>query len=324
MGRSRKEKLVGNVVSLPTFCDDEYDLLLDSQRKHIRWLVDKGIKEGSGVLLIAGGVGETYMLEEGEFNALADLVVDGAEGETPTMMMVHELSARRAARKARTAADAGVEYILLSPPHYSLPSEDDIFLHHQYVNDAADIGIVLYNSMWAMPQPGYSFSRRLLERLMELENVIGVKWSAPSIEEYVGFQQLYGDRLTFLENHAFFSQGPRFGMKGTIDVWGNVAPRLSLHQWDLLQHERYDEYDELFRKLRFDPSFRPGDGGRPGRQMVADGPPALMLLELLGLDSGPYFPGQAAPSDEQAEYFRGVFESSGLMEWVDWDQSILD
>ena len=52
--QSRKEKLVGVNMSLPTFCDDQYNLRLDRQRKHIRWLIDQGIKEGDAVIIICG------------------------------------------------------------------------------------------------------------------------------------------------------------------------------------------------------------------------------------------------------------------------------
>ena len=67
---SRKEKLVGVNMSLPTFTDDEHNLLLDRQRKHVRWVIDQGIKEGDGIIIIAGGVGEVYFLEDEEFDAL--------------------------------------------------------------------------------------------------------------------------------------------------------------------------------------------------------------------------------------------------------------
>ena len=324
MRKSRREMLVGSILSLPTFCDDDYSLLLDRQRKHLRWVIDNGMKEGSAVLLIAGGVGETYMLEDGEFEALAELVVDEARGEAPTMVMVAELSARKAASKCRFAADAGVDFVLLSPPHYSLPSEEDIFLHHQYVNDSVDIGIVLYNSFWVMPGAGYSYSRRLFERLLELQNVVGVKWAGETINDYVGFAQMFGDRINFIENRPFFSQGPRFGMKAFVDVFGNVAPRLSLHEQELARAGRYDEYDEIYRRLHFDPVYQPGASARPPAAMVADGPNALLLLKLLGLDAGPFFPGQAPPPPAYVEHNRRVIESSGIMEWVDWDQSILE
>ena len=124
-----KERLVGPIVSLPTFNDDKYNLLLDRQRIHIRWLMEQGISEGNGVLLIAGGVGETYMLNDDEYFKLVDLLMDEVKGTVPTMVMISETGTRRAAMKAKYAADAGVDYALLSPPHYSSPSESDIFLH---------------------------------------------------------------------------------------------------------------------------------------------------------------------------------------------------
>jgi len=250
---------------MPTFNDDRYNLLLDRQRKHVRWLMDQGIKEGSGVLLIAGGVGETYFLEDDEFRALTDLLADEVRGTVPTMVMVSELNARRAAAKARYAADAGIDFVLLSPPHYSLPSEGDIFLHHKYVNDAADIGIVVYNSYWVMPGPGYEFSPALFEQFATLENIVGVKWSASNASNYLGMQTLFGERFNFIENMFVLSLGPRFGTTGFIDMYGNATPRLSLHLWGLLQAGKYDEYEEVFRKYKFDPFVdRPGPVSRKG------------------------------------------------------------
>jgi len=323
MGRTRREKLFGSILSMPTFNDDDYNLLLDSQRKHVRWLIDQGIVEGKGVLLIAGGVGEAYMLEDGEFADLAKLVVDEAKGQTPTMVMIAELSARKAARRAQVAADAGVDFVLLCPPHYSLPTEDDIFLHHKYVNDRVDIGLVLYNSFWVMPQPGYSFSRALFERFADLENIVGLKWSAPSIDQYVGMQQLYGDRFVFVENAPFFSQGSKYGMRAFVDVYGNVAPRLSLHRIDLIEQGKFDEYDALYKQLWFEPVYGPGGDTPPANPMVADGPHALILLKAMGLDAGPWFPGQASPSDAYIEHYNNLVVTSGAMDWVDWNQSIL-
>ena len=58
MSKARQSKLVGPVVSLPTFTDEDHNLLLDKQRKNIRWLIDNGFKNGEGVILVAGGYGE--------------------------------------------------------------------------------------------------------------------------------------------------------------------------------------------------------------------------------------------------------------------------
>ena len=50
MTLTRKDRLVGIVVSLPTFTDADHMVLLEPLRKHVRWLVSKGLVTGSAVL----------------------------------------------------------------------------------------------------------------------------------------------------------------------------------------------------------------------------------------------------------------------------------
>ncbi len=320
---SRKEKLVGVVVSLPSFCDEEYKLLLDRQRRHVRWLIDHGLKGGSAVLMISGGLGEGYFLGDDEWRAMADVLAEEAGGEVPTMIGVFELSARRAAEKAQYAAQAGIDFIQMAPPHYMVPSEEDVFGHYKYVNDAADIGIMAYNIPWAMPKPGFEFTARLLERLAELENMVGIKW-ASSIMHYLRILRLFGDRFNFIDNLEIFSLGARLGMTGFISFNANVAPRLSLKLWQLLQEKNYDAYDELWLKIHFDPFVkvvRPEEREWVG---MGEGPTSRVRLRALGMEAGPPFPAQAMPPEEYLQATRRAIEASGILDWVDWDQSVFD
>ena len=278
------------MVSLPTFTDDDHKLLPDRQRKHIRWLIDNGIREGSGVLMVAGGYGESYFLEDDEFEALVDVLADEAGGEVSTMAGVFELSARRAARRARYAADAGIDFVELGMPHYSLPSEEDVFLHHQYVNDHADIGIMTYNNYWVMPG-AREISRGLLERYVELDNMVGVKWISGNEAHYVGMVRLFGDELNFIDNRMVMATGARHGMRGFVDFYGNVAPRLSLRLWELMKDGRYDELDELLMTVHFDPMTTLTTPDAPGFAGMGDGPQGKLRWSILGLETGPGVPG---------------------------------
>ena len=324
MTMSRKDKLAGPVVSLPTFCDENHNLLLDRQRKHIRWLMDHGINDGTGVLLIAGGYGEGYFLEDDELFALIDVLMDEAGGKVPTMVGIFDLSARIAARRARYAADAGIDFLELGLPHYSAPSDDDVFLFHQYVNDHADVGIMTYNNFWVMPSPGFEISRGLIERFTELENVVGFKWSSANANHYMGMLKLFSDRFNFIDNSMANALGARLGMTGFVDFHGNVAPRLCLKKWELFKECRYDELDELLYKVHFDPQNTLDTADSPGFPSCADGVSGRMRWKLLGLDSGPSFPAQAQPSEAYVEHMRKVFEAGGLMEWAEWDQSVFE
>ena len=113
---ARRKHLTGIAVSLPTFNDDEYNLQLDRSKAHINWLIDQGIGEGNAIVFIAGGLGEGYFLDDHEWEALANTLVEAADGRAPTGIGVFELSARRAARKAKYAADLGMDYIQCAPP----------------------------------------------------------------------------------------------------------------------------------------------------------------------------------------------------------------
>jgi 4-hydroxy-tetrahydrodipicolinate synthase len=324
MMKTRRDKLVGAVVSLPTFCDQDHNLLLDRQRKHIRWLIDHGIREGTGVLLIAGGYGEGYFLEDSELFALIDVLVDEAGGEVPTMVGIFDLSARTAARRARYAGDAGIDFLELGLPHYSCPSEDDVFLYHQYITDHADIGIMTYNNFWVTPAPGFEISRSLMERLADLDNMVGFKWSSASNAHYMGMLKLFADQFNFIDNGMTNALGARLGIRGFVDFYGNVAPRLSLKKWELFKEGRYDELDELLYALHFDPDNTLNTKDAPSFPSVADGVFGHLRWRLLGLDAGPNFPAQAQPSEAFVEHARKVIKASGIMDWVDWDQSLVE
>ncbi len=121
-----------------------------------------------------------------------------------------------------------------------------------------------------------------------------------------------------------FSLGPRLGMKGFISHFANVAPCLDLMLLDLLRNRKYEKYDELFLKLRFDPYVTMVTPEQESWVGMGEGPTARLSLRLLGMDSAPPFPAQAKVSQGYIEDARRAVEASGVLEWVDWDQSIVE
>lgn len=52
---SRKDKLKGIVVSLPTPVKENYEVDYDKFKEHVNWLIEEGMVEGEAVLMGAGG-----------------------------------------------------------------------------------------------------------------------------------------------------------------------------------------------------------------------------------------------------------------------------
>jgi len=321
MGNSRKDKLQGIAISLPTFNDDDFNLELDKSRLHIQWLMDQGLEEGNCVFFIAGGLGEGYFLDDYEWEAMANTLAESTKGKVPTGIGVFELSARRAARKAKYAADLGIDFIQCAAPHYMQPTEDEIFLHFQYISDRADVGIMPYNIPWAMPG-GYEYSRRLIERFTTIDNVVGLKWKSSSWQHYLDMIRLFGNELNFISNGNIMSLGYKYGAKGFTDFTVNVAPRLSLHRLQLIREKRFEEYDEQEIATRMDPSLHNVGPGEMSPTGMGEGPSARLTLSTLGLHTGPHFPAQAPfPQSHIDAHIRSV-DASGIRDWIDWNQSI--
>ena len=321
MSDPRREKLVGAWITLPTFNDDNYNLLLDRSRIHIRWLIDNGITEGNAVLLIAGGNGEGTFMDEGEWRSLAEVLAETADGRVPTAVGVSELSARAAAKKAKFAADIGIDYIQIAPPHYMTPTDDDVYGYYKYVNDHADVGMVAYNLPWCIPG-GYEFTQPTFERLATLENVVGIKWGSLSVAHWAQMIRLFKHRFNFIEQGGILSVGYRLGIVGFTDGVGAVAPRLSLHKARLLREGCFEEIDEM-EIARLDAAIdtpRLSDGAYQG---MGEGF-TREELRVLGMEPGPVFPYQTPPTDAFIQNKHRMAEALGLQQWVDWDQSLFD
>ena len=320
--KNRQDKLTGPVVSLPTFVDNDHNLETDKQRKHIRWLMENGIGvDGNGVLLIAGGYGEGYFLDDHELFTLIDVLAEESAGKAPTMVGIFDLNARTALRRAQYATDAGIDFLELGLPHYACPSEEDVYLYSKYINDNADIGIMLYNNFWVTPPPGFEIPYSLMERFIDLENLVGYKWSSASFAHYIGALKLFAGEFSFIDNGMMNSQGARNGMTGFVDFFGNVAPKLTLSKWDMFQNGRYEELDQLLYKLHLDTDLKMGTPGMPS---VADGVFGHVRWEVMGLHVGPNFPAQAPASKAVYDQTKKVFEASGILDHVEWDQAILE
>ncbi|MBM3934365.1 MAG: dihydrodipicolinate synthase family protein [SAR202 cluster bacterium] len=318
---ARQDKLVGIAVSLPTFTNSDHEIQLNKTKFHVNWLIEQGIKEGNAVLFVGGGLGEGYFLDDDEWKATADALVEAAAGRVPTGIGVFDLSARMAARKARWARDIGIDFIQTAAPHYMAPTEQEVFDHFRYVNDAADIGIMAYNIPWAMPN-GFEYSRGLIEKFTTLERFVGLKWSSKTSQHFIDMLRLYSDKLSFIINGGIMSVGYRLGGRGFTDFNVNCAPRLSLHRWGLVQQKRFDELDALDLKMRTDAALaNPGAFASPG---MGEGPAARLRLRALGMETGPHFPAQAPLPQSVVDAYTEFTKASGILEWVDWKDSNFD
>ena len=124
---------------------------------------------------------------------VAQTVVEEAGGRVPVAMGAQTTSTRELRQLAKTAQRLGCDFIQVSCPFYFTHTEDDFYEYVAAAAEAADIGIIVYNTFWT--SAGISFG--MVERLCDIPNVVGLKWATPRT-----------DAMEFEDVVSHFSRAP--------------------------------------------------------------------------------------------------------------------
>ena len=137
---------------------------------------------------------------------------------------------------AKAAERIGAEYIQVSPPFYFHHTEDDFVEFVESVADV-DVGIIVYNTFWT----SLGLSGGAVERLAELKNVVGLKWSTPD-SGFMEFEQVlsrFAQRFAFIDNQLRFVTSHILGARAIEVHVSNFWPRWALELWRLLEAGQY-------------------------------------------------------------------------------------
>ena len=195
----------------------------------------------------------------------------------------------------------------MCPPYYYTPSHEDIFHHFRVVSDSVDIGIVIYNTWWTAPNIGLDW----LERLAELEHIVGLKWSAPSVSEYHRGYERLAERLAIVDNADNHVYAHMQGAVGWITHVSNFWPQ---HDWEILDLLDRGEYRRAQDTInRFNAAFAEFRAEMES-QTSGEGHAIKHIMELVGLVGGPSRPPtrQMSLTPEQRETLRTLLQDRVL------------
>ncbi|RJS88386.1 dihydrodipicolinate synthase family protein [Candidatus Bathyarchaeota archaeon] len=310
---SRKDKLKGIVVSLPTPTKKNYEVDYKRFKEHVAWLVDQGLVEGKAVLMGAGGLGEGYFLTREEHEKIMEALVDAANGKVPTMTGIFEVCTKEAVLRARMAEDVGIDFLQVNPPHYLAPVDEEVYVHYKMINDSADIGIMIYNTPWCAMH--YEIRPKLMERLAELNNIVGVKWTSFDPVNFVTMLKQFSDKLNFIDNSTLISLAFQLGAKGYISLLGNIAPKAELYLLNLLEKREYERFDMEYKRLH---AWREvlSSAEEMGFQGIGEGTISKAIFEAVGKPIGPPLPPQRRVSEENLKKIRELLNKYKVFDYA--------
>ena len=133
-------------------------------------------------------------------------------------------STAEAIRLTREAQEVGADGVVMISPYYNRPTQEGIYQHYRAVAQAVPgFPIVFYN----IPgRTGSNIEPSTMARLAEIDNIVGVKEAAGSIDQVLNIITACGDKLAIFsgEDSLTFSM-MSLGGKGVLSTVANVAPR---------------------------------------------------------------------------------------------------
>ncbi len=277
-----RARLRGCYITIPTmFRDPDLEVDENAIARHVRFLREHGVGEGNAVLLAGGAAGDFSTMTFDERVQVARCVRDAAEGALPLAMGAQTTSTRELVRLARAASDLGFDYIQVSCPFYFAHTEGDFLDYVRAAAEAADLGIIVYNTFWTSSAVSFA----TVEKLIGIPNVVGLKWATPRTDamEFEDVVSHFSKALSVIDNHLMFPVSHALGAR-TFEVhlsnywpeWGlKLLADLGRGDYGAVQRALVDEAMPFYKLwVEIEKTYTSGDG-------YLD----KLCMELVGLDS---------------------------------------
>lgn len=233
----------GSMVALvtPMYADNSLDW--DSLHK----LVDWHLEQGTHALVAVGTTGESATLDVEEHIAVIKKIVDQVNGRLPVIAGTGANSTSEAVELTQAAKDAGVDACLLVTPYYNKPTQEGLFLHHQFIANAVAIPQLLYN---VPGRTGVDMKPETALRLASIPNIIGIKEATGDLvrakllieQAPASFAIISGDDETAVDLILL-------GGKGDISVTANVVPAAIARMCELALAGKAEEARAINQRL---------------------------------------------------------------------------
>ncbi len=226
-------------VTVTPFTADRRAIDLDGLRRFMEWQVESGVP---GVIVL-GSTGEYLAVNDEERAEIVETTVKQVAGRARVLVGTMNAHTPNAVRYSKQAEELGADGIMVLPPYYYTPTDDEIWRYYRAISEAVSVPIMLYNNPVTS---NVDMSAALVARLTrDFENIRYIKESSQDlarvrdvIEATGGVMNVYaGERQ--VDSYVL-------GAIGYVNPYGNYI--INSHRiWDLFTAGRLDDARRLQR-----------------------------------------------------------------------------
>jgi dihydrodipicolinate synthase/N-acetylneuraminate lyase len=216
---------------LPTPFGPNLELDVEGLRNNVRSLLDHDVR----IFCMACGVGESWSLTAEESAQITAITKDEVGEHGIVVAGIGDPQVRRCQDLAAQLEAAGADLLMIMPPAYPKPEEDALFAFYAAIAEVTRLPFQIYP---IEANPPFSFE--LIERMLEIENVVSIKDVSLNMSYSYNLQRRFGDQMPVIygrrgETEARILYYHAIGMPGYYSNIVNFVPALANEYWAALQ-----------------------------------------------------------------------------------------
>lgn len=221
-------------VSVTPFTEDGSGIDLGALRGFLDWQLEAGVP---GIIAL-GSTGEFLAVNDEERRLIVETYVQHIDGRIPVLIGTMNAHTPNAVRYSREAEEQGADGVMIIPPYYYTPTDDEIFNYYAAVDEAISIPVMLYNNPVTS---NVDMSAALVARLCKsLESVQYIKESSLDLARVRDVIEASGGEMKVFAGERIVDSH-LLGAIGYVNPFGNYIPVPSYRIFDLLDQGRIEE-----------------------------------------------------------------------------------
>lgn len=229
-------------VSVTPFTADGSAVDLEAQKRFLDWQIAQGVPG----IIVLGTTGEFLTITDEERRTLVATTVEHVAGRMDVLVGTMNAYTPNAVRYSREAEELGADGLMIIPPYYYTPTEDEIFGYYAAICERVGLPIMLYNNpvtsnvdmsakLVGRLTRAFSQIRYIKEASMDVARVYDI------VEETQGVMNVFaGERIV---------ESFKLGAVGYVNPYGNYIPRASHRIWDFLVAGRIEDAQRIQRLI---------------------------------------------------------------------------
>ena len=237
-------------IALTSVTPFKKDGSIDDKGIHslVEFLFEKGINGENGFLVPLSTTGNFLSLSLEERKHVVEVYMRAVSDRIPVVVGCNHIRLADSIELAEFAQDQGAVGIMVGPPFYWKATDAQIINHYHQICSSIDIGVVIYNNHWASQ---VDLSVEMIEKLLENQNIIGLKESTYSIIKFIEVNRRFANKINVLNGlgEAYEPTCTQSGCSGFTSTIGNIVPELSVQLHLLLAEKEFEEAHQLANRL---------------------------------------------------------------------------